>query len=275
MLFLCSCGSNQGNTEKTSELSETVKNWCLNEYLANGKRNIWYDVKAKDGIIGKDNDILSIYVFQNGQVTVYTKSDAEQVFEDFTLGMVAKLTDDEIVDKLEEGNKKELQKELESCIASWEEGKGSGAEETLNFYKSYSIIGSQPNKYAIEIETDETGNATQTERVYYVDTRDENNYHDLDEDEVYNDDYILEQAKKVKETVNNPYASVSNAAKCVTPIGGTQIYDSKFAGFATDKEEYIFVTRTNDEMVFCLDSPNAKDIYVDASSSDIEKELLK
>ncbi len=97
----------------------------------------------------------------------------------------------------------------------------------------------------------------------------------MDEDEVNNDDYILEQAKKAKETVNNPYASISSAAKCVTPIGGTQIYDSKFAGFATDEEEYFFVTRTNDEMVFCLDSPNAKGMYVDVSASDIEKELLK
>lgn len=101
-------------------------------------------------------------------MTEYDCTDAEEAFGDSTLGMVAKLTDDEIVEKLKEGNKKALQRKQKNCVASFESLKerDSYEEELLNFYKSYSITGSQPNKYVIGIETDETGNATQTETIY-------------------------------------------------------------------------------------------------------------
>ncbi len=273
ILFFCGCGSNQGDTEQATEQStETNKLWTLSEYLANGDTSIWYDVKAEDGIIGKDSDILHIYVFQDGQVTVYTNNDAEQVFDDSVLGMVAKLTDDEIVEKLKEGNKKALQEELDNCIASFEslETRDSYEQELLDFYKSYSITDSQPNKYAIGVETDETGNATQKETIYYLDKK-----QDFYDSEYLDDCDGQEEKVNAVEEVKEPAVVMSDIDGLTTPIGGIQIYDSKFFGFATDKEEYFFVTRTNDERVFCLDSPNAKGIYVDVSSSDIEKELSK
>lgn len=271
-LFICSCSSNQGNTVKPSEISETIKSWFLNEYLANGKRNIWYDVKAEDGIIGKDSDILNIYVFQDGQVTVYTKNDAEQVFDASTLGMVAKLTDDEIVEKLEEGNKKALQEELDNCIASFEslENRDSYEQELLDFYKSYSITDSQPDKYAIGVETDETGNATQKETIYYLDKKQD--FYDFESLDDLND-----QEKKIEyvEEVKEPAVVMSDIDGLTAPISDIQVYDSRYTGFARDKIEYFFVTRMDSETILCLDEPIAKDVYIDTSDSDIEKELLK
>ncbi len=68
--------------------------YTLSEALGQKGTHIWYFTKDMGGSIGKDSNVETIYVVQDGQVQVYDYS--------FSLGELAQLTDEEILEKLAE-----------------------------------------------------------------------------------------------------------------------------------------------------------------------------
>lgn len=88
-----------GTTESTpmsAENPQTTKKgtYTMSEAFGQKGTHIWYMVEEMGGSIGKDSNVTTIYVVQDGQVQVYDYS--------FSLGELAQLTDEEILEKLAE-----------------------------------------------------------------------------------------------------------------------------------------------------------------------------
>ncbi|HGM3506443.1 TPA: hypothetical protein ACKOR7_001009 [Clostridioides difficile] len=222
-LSLTACGSS-GSDVKTAKEPVPASE-------AFNQEGVWF-VFDNDGIIGKEEEIDDILVFDGkGNVIAYNVSlnnslkfsklidkSTEEIIE------MAKKTDKEIFD---------AQKEYVMTVVSSEL-----SEEKLSIIKKTEYVAPEPQPIKLHIETDNTGNATQTESITYK----KNRYNFYDYFSADNDTWYVQER-----TIE------------IFPDSGTQtVYDLNFRGFTN------LTTLINGEHVgFMLDTPNTKGIEVD------------
>ncbi len=184
-----------GTTESapmSAENPQTTKKgtYTLSEAFGQKGTHIWYMVEEMGGNIGKDSSIREIFVVQDGQVQAYNYS--------CSLGELAQLTDEEILEKLdekaaemEERTKEPLKEALEIANLAlaqpwfegldwrWDEGEG------LYFFYDFSAWKTEYEQYKTDLEnyqqavpgsyhlciyTDSTGTKTATEAIKFDNT---------------------------------------------------------------------------------------------------------
>lgn len=114
MVLLCGCGQTNG-AGKDMTLSKAIE-----------KYQLWYEIKPdSDYLHGKDSQVKAVYYIQNGSATRYGMSDLDL---DYTLGNFAKMSDEEIIDLLENTQKdvNDWEKKAEEDIAYCEQCISSG-----------------------------------------------------------------------------------------------------------------------------------------------------
>lgn len=259
MLFLCSCASAADTNDSVSEES---RNYSLSEYLVKKAESIWYKVEEKDDVLGKDSRISAIYVFEGKKLTIYNSSIVKQTFGDDKFGNVAKLKDSDIKEKLKEGSVKYEQILKEDRMKQLRQREtDKNFQNAMDYMESYQIVGAKPYEYRLGIETDQTGNATLSENIYGCIYHGNENWPRVD----YSG--IAEAGSDF-----SPFVSETDLLR---DIGGIQVYDSKYAGFAIkiSYKDGGFITRIEDGTTLYLDEPGAENVYVDVQDEQIEEEL--
>ena len=185
-------GSNTSNTSNTSnsdhslESESQAETYTLSSSFSTASDSIWYYV-SDDEIIGKDTEILKLFVFKDGELKIHNNYDGN-----YSLGDFAKMTDEEIIQTLEEyqaEKEKNIQENVDNLIADYDKLLQMDLDlfdkvvsfEDINF--DFTAIKSEIEKaknecsnfvyptsedvYQIAIYTDHTGNTTTKETISY------------------------------------------------------------------------------------------------------------
>lgn len=175
LISLTACGEKKDAASSTSESeSASSKEMTFSEYFAKSKNKtqIWYRVRADNDGIGKDTEISSAYVFENGKVTKY--ADIEM-----SLGDVSKMNDSEITKEIKKQQNTYDQniidqniKRVEETIHDRENSTATADQialfnEQLKYLRDNKVYTPEPSKYNFSIQTDSTGNNTAIEKIHF------------------------------------------------------------------------------------------------------------
>lgn len=222
-LSLTACGSSEGDMKTAKE--------PISAFKAFNQEGIWF-VFDNDGIVDKDEKIDNILIFDGkGNVTAYTVS----------LGNPLKFSElkdkstDEIIEMAKKIDKEIFDTEKDyvlTVVAS------ELSEERLSIMQEIQYVAPKPEPIKLHIETDNTGNAAQTESITY--SRNLYNFYDCfsaDNDTWYVQERTIELF---------PVPAVQN------------VYDMHFHGYGK-----IMTLVSEDHAGFTLDTPDTKGIEVD------------
>lgn len=257
-LLFAGCGNNsESSLDKTSvQTSSEPKVYSMKEALERDGASIWYMVEPDDGVVGKDSHITGIFIFENEQVYCYDEGDLSDDFLNengsFCLGDATKVGDDDILERIQEDNIQHISEEIADRIKAYEEKESVSSTETSEYenWKSYKAVGTQPGSYELTVETDATGNNTETEILYFS----------------YKPDHSH---------MNGYYGNENNIVwdySFVSSFGPIQVYDATYAGYRRgyDEDDRVFITRVDQER-FTLDTPTTDGIGVDLSDDEIRQ----
>lgn len=176
--------SNPGSTKEESGKEEEPEevSYTFSEALAWDGIHIWYELNKNSNPIGKDSKVEFYYIMEDGELKVYANPVRH------TLGELAKMTDEEIIAMLESENQEAAREDvavhLESAQQILKENGTvimadngydrywvSEVDYTpyLSIYEQYAADLARYNRdvsnisYNLHINTDSTGNNTQTE----------------------------------------------------------------------------------------------------------------
>ena len=277
-LSLTACGG--GGSDVKSAKEPVPVSEALNQ------ESIWFYI-GEDEKVGKDEDIRSILVFDGkGNVTRYkcselTFSDLKDLSDDEIIALAKeqdKSNFDSSISRIEEDineYKESASEKIASITNEMNEAKAEQPDKASEIEKFYSedinklqtplddlnsllseissIDYREPEAvpYTVHIETDHTGNATQTEYITY--NRNIFNF-DLDaffksNPDGFNNDNWDE---------NDYWSSQEDKIEIFPDYGPQTVYDMNFRGFVT------MVTLVNeDHKGFMMDTPDTKGIEVD------------
>lgn len=260
LFSLSACGEKKDAASSTSELeSASVKEMTFSQYFAKTKKEaqIWYRVRSDEDGIGKDTEIKSAYVFDNGKVTKYT--DIE-----ISLGDASKMSDREIFKELKKQQTEYDQNIIDGEIKRVEEtihdreNSSAGTDqialfnEQLRYLKDTSVYTPEPSKYKFSIQTDSTGNNAASEKISFDYKKQE--LARLRMDEAAGKDTV-EKTRLVDQEDEIAFSSPS-------VLRGTTVYDAKYITVNVD-DDYFMLCHDDKMPPLIFDEPDAKNVEVD------------
>ncbi|MCB5953957.1 hypothetical protein [Enterococcus sp. CWB-B31] len=237
----------------------------ISEALNKKGRQIWYKV---DEETSKDSK-ASVYVFKNNTLRVYSLGARGNL----TIGDLSKMTDDEIIKTVQEMEILQLQDDINSKLSSYElslssikQSKSKGYNPTGDTTKIEAVISALKEisasdfeipavKYSLNIESDSTGNNTETEEFIFTKNKVSLPIY-TNGDDVGNNFNVT--ARVVQEKDETKLVFESGYSKF-------QIYDTWYSGLKMKSGDY-FVTRDQNKdgsISFVLDQPGTKGVTVD------------
>ena len=247
--------------------------YTLSEFFGTG-RHIFYELwdNRSYEFVGKDGYTSTIYVVEDGTITKYTDvyyaiaEESNSAFEFNYFGSLAKMTDDEIIDILEKNSitpeekiviNAQISDEKKLALEQYENG-----EITLDQLQEEQLVLQEPgkrpikwpeSKFEIAVFTDNSGNDTDFEQLYFSDSN-------MGLSLIDGNDHIYSELIGVK------MSKIYN--------GTTPVYDSHYSEiriYTTDypDSERYWVFRNNEGITLIYDSPNSN-LLVDPKQEAIE-----
>lgn len=271
MTTLTACGGGKGNVKTAKEPVPASK--------AFNQEGVWFYI-GEDEKVGKDENIGSILVFDGkGNVTSYdcselSFSDLKELSDDEIISLAEeqdKLSFESTISQIEENlntGKTNTYETIDAITNEMNEAKAEQpdkASEIEEFYNSeindlQEVIGDADSfleslssikykepeaaPYTIHIETDHTGNATQTEYITF-------------NTNVFQS-YGLRTGGGGYKQDDLTWSSQENKVKIFPDYGTQMVYDMNFRGFAT-----MVTLVSEDHAGFMMDTPDTKGIEVD------------
>lgn len=264
-------GCNGGNADKSLPATDGERNTAIpeetpiSEALNKNEPQIWYKV---DEETSKDSK-ASVYVFKNNTLRVYSLGNRGNL----TMGDLSKMTDDEIIKAVQKVEILQLQDDIDSeltgyelQLSSVEQSKSEGYNPIADPSKLEAVISAFKElsasdfkipavKYSLNIESDSTGNNTETEELIFTANKVSLPIY-TNGDDVGNNFNVT--AKVVQEKDETKLVFESGYSKF-------QIYDTWYSGLKMKSGDY-FVTRDpnrDGSLSFVLDQPDTKGVTVD------------
>lgn len=220
-------GCGNGNTFSKYELEGT-----MSEVLPSDERRIWYITPHTS----KSSYPYYALVCENGLATAYEIKTSSIITVDLTLGQIAQLSDDEIIDI--------LKKESENYYNAY-----TAKNTVLNIVEREEYKNPTPGAMTFHISTDSSGNATYEERIKF-----ECLHMDTEKIDNKRDRLILREGYESWDFYNVCYEI-------------TTIYDSHFAGFGNINNNLYLVTKVEtdsmEDINISLDQPGNENVLVD------------
>lgn len=216
-LSLTACGSSKEDVKTAKEPIPASE--------AFNQEGVWFTY-SNDGIVGKDEKIDNILVFDGkGNVTAYNVS----LNYSLNFSDLKDKSTEEII---------EMAKKADKEIFDTEKVSSNLSEETLLNIQTIEYVAPKSEPIKLHIETDNTGNATQTESITYNVNR--YNFYDCfsADDDTW---YVSERTIKLF-----PAPAIQD------------VYDMHFHGYGD-----ILTLVNKDHAGFMLDTPDTKGIEVD------------
>lgn len=260
LVSLVACGEKKDAASATSESeSASSKEMTFSEYISKSKSKaqIWYRVRSNGDDFGKDTEIKSAYVFDNGKVTKY--ADIKM-----SLGDASKMSDKEILKEIKKQQTEYDQNIIDENIKRVEEtihdreNSTTGTdqialfEEQLNYLKDSKVYTPKPAKYKFAIHTDNTGNNIASETVSFGLKKQELAYLRMDE-AAGKDSVVKTQLVDQEDELNFSGPSA---------LRGTTVYDATYITVNVD-DDYFVLCRDDKMTPLVFDEPDAKNVEVD------------
>ncbi|MGM0112168.1 hypothetical protein [Enterococcus sp. DIV0187] len=273
VLLLSSCSNNE---TKSAESTDTNK-MTVSEYIKSNKKESKYMLISDDHEVDKDTSIDYVLAFDKDKATAYTINRGNG----FTLGKIAKMSDEEIAKHLreiDEKQQKEMLALMQSSLDDYKESANkyfdgndkypelakadttriatenylSKIQASINEYKVKPLPSS---KISLSIQTDGSGNHTESERI----TFDISAYRTdeiipisiMPDSEI--DDLVAKKAYEIVSTRSSHSESFSSG----TTERWAEIYDANYNIIPT--EQGFIAIRSKKQVELALDQPDTAD----------------
>lgn len=230
----------------------------MSDYLSAGQ-TIWYEVSGDD-IVGRESSVKTIFVLQDDGTMISAKPGIK-------LGELAQMTDEDIVSLVKENfeveveevarrvandavdlfekNRREGFKEVSKERVEESQQRASETAEEIRVFIDTAL------PYRLGINTDATGNHTQTEIFAYQ-------YPDYHYERFSTAIYSLEMQTRAYNLVTLPLDFQTGRLSVI------EVYTSLYGGYMTDDFKTYLITRIDDDIALSLDEVGYTDIPLDA-----------